>query len=306
MKRRILFIALAFLPSLGCHLAQQAAHNLVNEPVEYLDQQKLRSDLRQEAKKLVRDLKRQEGRENIGEDFEDGFIDGYADYMEHGGAVIPPAIPPNKYRRSRFLNPAGHARIQEYFAGFHQGATAAACTGERQYLTVPVLVTDAAPEGPVNVRRRPPGDCPTPDGRPAPPTEVLPNPRPVDPGTGLPKLDRPAVDPLGTPKLPLPKPEPGPKPEAPPKDEKLPTSIPLPTIPKLNAPPDGPTPAVPPINAAPSTAPKIQVPPIRTTQSSAIPSAEMVPDKADSAEANGVKPQPIERYIVPPQPDIRR
>jgi hypothetical protein len=192
------------VPLAGCHLAHTAAHNLVNEPIEYFDGKKVTRQLREEAEEVLKERERVHGREKVSDDYEDGFIDGYADFLEHGGNTAPPAVPPLKYRRGKFLNPDGHARVHEYFSGFQAGADAAACSGKRQFLTVPILLPDPVPPPPVNARQIPADQC-----APTLPTragETLPAPRPQDETTGLPTPDRPYVPalPSAEPSVPLP------------------------------------------------------------------------------------------------------
>jgi hypothetical protein len=170
MRWRLLLLVGGLAPLAGCHLAEQAAFNSVNEPAMYLDEKHLTHQLRHEAKKVAKELRRQQP---MSDDFEEGFVDGYADALERGGTPLPPAVPPTKYRRGRFLNPEGHSRIYEYFAGFQHGASCAAASGKRQFLTVPVLLADPPAEQLPPVQQVPkelcaPGavgpNCPAPGG----------------------------------------------------------------------------------------------------------------------------------------------
>lgn len=201
MRWKAILIASCVAPSVGCHLAQTAAHNLMNEPIEYLDGKKVTRQLRDEAEDV---LKAQYGRHSVSDDFEDGFIDGYADYLEHGGNTAPPAVPPLKYRRGKFLNADGHARIHDYFCGFQAGADAAAQSGKRQFLTIPILVPETPVAPPVNARQIPAEQCApgsTGVGPTNQPAELLPQPRPQEPSAGLPVPNRPTVQPV--PSIPL-------------------------------------------------------------------------------------------------------
>jgi hypothetical protein len=238
MRWPVTLFALGLIPLAGCHLANMAAHNAWNEPVEYLDQQALNARLKGDARKALRDVQDRLGPRAFGDDFGDGFIDGYVDYLEHGGQSLPPAVPPLKYRRSRFMNPDGHARIHEYFAGFQQGADTACHSGERSYLTVPVLLPEPPQEQPPNVKQSPKEDCApnSPENKPTTPkSEPLATPR-TEPG--LPTPVRP-VDPLPPPVAPKPETKP-PVPDVP----KVPMTMPTPSVepgtPKLPPPPDPP------------------------------------------------------------------
>ena len=228
--------ALGLVPLAGCHLANMAAHNALNEPIEYFDQQALHARLRGDARKALRDVQDRLGPRALADDYGEGFLDGYVDYLEHGGESLPPAVPPLKYRRSRFLNQDGHARIHEYFAGFQQGADTACHSGERSFLTVPVLVAEQNPEQAPNVKQTPLADCAPNNGTLATPkSEPLAKPR-TEPG--LPVPVRPS-DPLPAKPTTDPKPPPVPVPVETPKLPSTPPT-PEPGTPKLPPPPDPP------------------------------------------------------------------
>jgi hypothetical protein len=199
MRRAALLLAGFGLALTGCRLAHSATHVLVNESVTYFDEKKVTAHLRKDGRKLLREWCGHHHKA-VSEDFEDGFEDGYADYLEHGGVATPPAVPPLKYRRSHFLNPDGHARVRDYFAGFQAGVDMAAASGRREYLTVPVLIPDPPPDQPVNVRQTPAEQCRPP--APPSPSEVLPPPRPTEqPTAGLSAPARPLLAsslPVGT------------------------------------------------------------------------------------------------------------
>lgn len=164
-------------PLAGCHLAETAVHNAINEPLQYFDERNVTHQLRSDAKDALRDLKRQQ---DVSCDFEEGFIDGYADALERGWQPLPPAVPPTKYRRGRFLSPKGHARIYDYYEGFHQGSACAAASGKRQYMTIPVLVADPPPDVPLGVRQVPKEECaPDSPAVPGSPPAAMPTTAPV-------------------------------------------------------------------------------------------------------------------------------
>lgn len=231
MRWPLLLLVGGLAPLAGCHLAETAAHNAVNEPTMYLDEKHVTHQLRHEAKQVVKDLRKQQ---TMSEDFEDGFVDGYADALERGGQPLPPAVPPTKYRRGRFLNPNGHARIYDYFAGFQQGAECAAASGKRQFLTVPVLLADPPPEQLPPVSQVPKEQCG--------PTAGVPNcPPPVGSVKATPAPEPKGVVPpvptateLASPKRPL---------------------LAAPLVPPPAPGPDAPLPALPQVATQPPTAP---------------------------------------------------
>ena len=78
-------------------------------------------------------------------EFRDGFIDGYSDYLDRGGDGQPPAAPPLRYTQNqKYFTPEGHALMRDFLLGFQYGTEVAVATGQRQYLTVPVLIPDGA------------------------------------------------------------------------------------------------------------------------------------------------------------------
>lgn len=144
---------------------------------------RIRSDAR-EAWKAVR---AEYPRRCFTAEFRDGFLDGYTDHLDRGGDGTPPPTPPLRYtRHPRYFTPEGHVLLRDYFLGFKYGADVAAATGQRQYLTVPVLVPDAG---------GPPPELVAPAPVPTPPVQAPltpPRPLPVPP----PKSDRPVPLPV--------------------------------------------------------------------------------------------------------------
>ena len=118
-------------------------------------------------------------------EFRDGFIDGYTDYLDRGGDAQPPAVPPLRYTQNKkYFTPEGHALVRDYFLGFKYGADVAVATGQRQFLTVPVLIPDRGEPLPVVSAASVP-TIPALSGRdrPVPPLpaapNALPSPRPM-------------------------------------------------------------------------------------------------------------------------------
>jgi hypothetical protein len=150
------------------------------------------------------------GQEHSG-DYVRGFKDGFVDYLYRGGNCEPPAIPPHRYRKFRYQTPQGYQAIENWFAGYRAGATAAHETNYRRWITgpVPPCVAGGGCGG-----CGPAGCCPAIDphlGAPAPypvlsskGEETLPAlsvaapkmgaPVPVDAVTNLPLTSRTAAD----------------------------------------------------------------------------------------------------------------
>lgn len=163
-------------------------------------------------------------------EFHDGFLDGYTDHLDRGGDGTPPPTPPLRYtRHARYFTPEGHVLLKDYFLGFKYGADVAAATGQRQFLTVPVLVPDGGP-APVPV---PEVVTPLPaaPAAPTPPSDrTAPVPLPLPPPMPLPKSDRPVTPPTGTMGSKFPEP-PGPAPVVVPQ-AAVPVSVPAVKLPE--------------------------------------------------------------------------
>jgi hypothetical protein len=247
-------------PLTGCNLAYYAGHNLANESVSRVDEHRLAHRLKAEAKAAWWEVCRQHSTRTFSNEFAEGFVEGYADYLEHGGTPRPPTVPPPRFRRSGYLSPEGHVLIKDYLTGFQYGAEVACATGRRQFLTVPVLVSEDTPEPPLSITKVPaPPDAPSQlmpppiPLAPAPtPASGLPDPKPIPaptlPPKEEPRVEPPKVEPLPPAEIPsLPQPpvsrvEPEPIPDRP---VVLPASgeLPAPVPPVMDRPP--PVPPIP-------------------------------------------------------------
>jgi hypothetical protein len=122
------------------------------------------------------------------DDYHDGFIDGFSDYLYKGGNGEPPLLPPRRYRALRYQSARGYQAVQDWFAGYRQGAAAAQQSGFRQWVTGPTSLPAEwvagpagavpevieAPAGRLGAPVLPPG--PEPPAR-LPAGEILPPPR---------------------------------------------------------------------------------------------------------------------------------
>ncbi len=186
MRWAAILIAGSLASLCGCNLFQTAAHNLVNEPIQYIDEKKLSHRLRGEARAVWAEESQKCPGTTYTIDYVDGFLDGYVDHLDNGGPPQPPAVPPLRYRRSRFLTPEGHALIRDYLTGFKHGAEVAANSGHREFLTVPVVLPVPMPEQPLQINTE--NLTPTPESG-----EKLPPPRVIEPKTS--KLSEPGKPP---------------------------------------------------------------------------------------------------------------
>jgi hypothetical protein len=93
-------------------------------------------------------------------EFEKGFKDGFADYVYAGGTGEPPPVPPRCFWNIDYRTPKGHQAVEDWFAGFRRGATAAREGGYREVGTThsslgsdpaathPASAVPAAPDSP--------------------------------------------------------------------------------------------------------------------------------------------------------------
>ncbi|MDB5313289.1 MAG: hypothetical protein JWO38_7491 [Gemmataceae bacterium] len=162
----------------GCHTTGPVAHDLVAEKGVARTETGIEREIRRDAREAWGAVRSQFPQKAFTPAFRDGFLDGYVDYLDRGGDAQPPAVPPPRYTRNKkYFTPEGHALIRDYFLGFKYGVDVAVATGQRQYLTVPVLISDTTDHPGPDL---PPVVPAVPAGLPArPPAAHLPAPRPL-------------------------------------------------------------------------------------------------------------------------------
>ncbi len=124
----------------GCNQIYYGARNTINEPIQLFNNLELTHQTKKYAKHAWKDFAKEHPEWASSQGFHDGFIDGYAGFLDRGGTGEPPAVPPPKYRRNRYLNPAGYEAIEQYFSGYTVGAQMGKASGIRETLVVPVLI----------------------------------------------------------------------------------------------------------------------------------------------------------------------
>lgn len=201
----------------GCHGTDHGANDLVANKLLGHTEDAIQQRIRKDAREAWREVRAQHPRRAFTAEFHDGFLDGYIDYLDRGGDAQPPAVPPPKYtHHQKYFTPEGHALIRDYFLGFKYGVDVAIATGQRQYLTVPVLLPETggpalsptviAPDPqPPSVLELPAPPTPTTTAPSSAPPMKLPTPRPVpaerSPGLGT-KNTAPAPKPDAIPPVP--------------------------------------------------------------------------------------------------------
>ena len=153
----------------GCSFYYYAAQNLVEEPVKARDQHILCCRYRRMAEDAWQKAVADQPPLAYAYHYGAGFQAGYADYLNYDGTGQPPAAPPFVYRTAASETPEGRKNVEDWYAGFRQGAAAARLSGLRDGLIVLPLGLP-----PASSSETPPPEA-TP---PAPPTgELLPLPR---------------------------------------------------------------------------------------------------------------------------------
>jgi len=151
----------------GCALVGQGVDNVVFKAKESLEDCLERVRNRWWAKAAWDDVRNAHPEIKYSGDYADGFQEGFAEYLYAGGTGEPPPLPPRGYRTIHYQTPQGYQAIEEWFAGFRDGAAAARASGDRQWVTGPSSL-----RGPVNL--------------PASPGLILPEPIPAEAGERLP------------------------------------------------------------------------------------------------------------------------
>jgi hypothetical protein len=185
MRWTRVFLAGCMAPVVGgCLTAYQPHHDHAAEHAVNKSEREVSREIHRKARDAWQIVRCEFPRKVFSAEFRDGFIDGYSDYLDRGGDGQPPAAPPLRYTQNKkYYTPEGHALMRDYLLGFQYGTEVAIATGQRQFLTVPVLIPDSiAPTHTIH--------------------EVLPSSGSVPPGSDAP------VKPLPPPPAPLPAPKP--------------------------------------------------------------------------------------------------
>ena len=146
--QQLLFVfSLCFLGS-GCRLFHNAWQTTIAEPIRYsrdaYDKWALKryrglaASALAEATAVARAELDDYSCEPFSVDFQLGFSDGFVDFLEAGGTGNPSPLPPRRYWKAKYQNPAGYQSTQDWFRGFQHGATAAQASNYRSFVTVPL------------------------------------------------------------------------------------------------------------------------------------------------------------------------
>jgi hypothetical protein len=164
----------------GCLGVHHSGHDRVAEAGVVHSEQAIARHIHRKAHEAWQVVRCEFPSKTFTAEFHDGFIDGYSDYLDRGGDGQPPAVPPLRYTQNRkYYSPEGHVLMRDYFLGFKYGTDVAIASGQRQYLTVPVLIpekTEILPAMAAAALPGPPAVIPPPGGSDSP---VKPAPQPL-------------------------------------------------------------------------------------------------------------------------------
>ncbi len=178
----------------SCTYFKYVHENLVEAPIECLDECLAQRRNRQWAKAAWNHVVRCDKGKDYSEDYASGFLDGFTDYLNNGGDKgVVPVMPPLRYRRVSDLSPAQYQAAEDWFAGFRHGVAVAQGSGLRLWNMVPTSgeglagqlprpqpahPMEIAPAEPVHPLPFPPA-TPTPEQIPVSPTPVPSSPAPA-------------------------------------------------------------------------------------------------------------------------------
>lgn len=121
----------------GFEVLRYSSRNLLEAPITAGEDRLERHWHRQQADQAWQHWQHGPAGHPVTVHYERGFKDGFADYLYAGGTGQPPPVPPWTLRTAAFETPAGARAVEDWFAGFRQGASAARESGLRELVVVP-------------------------------------------------------------------------------------------------------------------------------------------------------------------------
>lgn len=144
MKFGHILLAVGLGTLTGCGIVKYGSHNLIEAPLDQFNELAECVRNRHMADAAWSEFQKADPEHVYSVHFARGFKDGYADYLYAGGPGEPPVAPPWRYRKVSYETPQGVQAIEDWFAGFRQGAVAAYATGYRQFVVLPAAVSGVA------------------------------------------------------------------------------------------------------------------------------------------------------------------
>jgi hypothetical protein len=140
LEHILLTVSLCMLGS-GCGIIEYGSHNLIEAPLDQVTELGECVRNKHMADAAWSEFAKGDPEHVYSAHFARGFKDGYADYLYAGGTGDPPVAPPWRYRKVGYETPQGVQAIEDWFAGFRQGAYAAYANGYRQFVVLPMAVS---------------------------------------------------------------------------------------------------------------------------------------------------------------------
>ncbi len=173
-RRRLIFL-LCVLQS-GCSFAYYGAKNLIEAPIDARDRQLMRCRFDQMAEDAWRQAVVDDPHLAYAYHYGCGFRRGFADYLEADGTGQPPAAAPWEYRTAAFETPEGRHDVEDWYAGFRNGAAVAHAGGYRDAAVVLPLALPPAYSSPRPTPPQQPPAASQPDSELLPPPHKEPRP----------------------------------------------------------------------------------------------------------------------------------
>jgi hypothetical protein len=121
----------------GCALVEDATRNVVVGVTAPIETHREVARNKAWAEAAWQKVCSSGGPREFSADYTQGFKDGYAEYLFRGGDGEPPLLAPAHYRHLRYQTPEGYQAVEDWFAGYRQGAATARDTGARRWITGP-------------------------------------------------------------------------------------------------------------------------------------------------------------------------
>jgi hypothetical protein len=174
MKSAWRIILVLALNCAGCSYLEHACRNLVAAPVDCIHDCMVDCRVRRIARQVWREVCENDQMPHS-HAYAKGFEDGFVDYVEHNGTADAPAMPPAHLRNHSLHD--GPQEIEDWYAGFRHGASAARESGLREKYLIPIGQPPRRPNEPVLAPERyaPPAENQT-TSRRLPALEPLPKP----------------------------------------------------------------------------------------------------------------------------------
>ncbi len=125
------------LPATGCQLFVTAPRNVLFELCDRTGNWTEQHRDRKQAHAVWNDHRNANPQHKYSSDYGAGFEDGFVDFIEVGESIEPLTLLPDRYQKVRYQSPQGVQAIEDWVAGFHEGADAARQGGYREQVILP-------------------------------------------------------------------------------------------------------------------------------------------------------------------------